>query len=69
MDDIYKNIEDHNPNKNKKILTIFDNMIADMLSSKKLNPTVTGLFIRERKLNISLFLSHNLVSLFPKISD
>ena len=44
-------------------------MIADMLSNKKLNPTVTGLFIRERKLNISLFLSHNLVSLFPKISD
>ena len=69
MDDIYKNIEDHNPNKKQKILIIFDNMIADMLSNKKLNPTVTGLFIRERKLNISLFLSHNLVSLFPKISD
>ena len=42
------------PNKKRKILTIFDNMIADMLNNKKLNPIVTELFIRCRKLNISL---------------
>ena len=42
------------PNKKRKILTIFDNMIADMLNNKKLNPMVTELFIRCRKLNISL---------------
>ena len=45
MDDIYKNIEQYNPNKNRKILVLFDDMIADMLSNKKL---------RVRKLNISL---------------
>ena len=53
-DDIYKNIEDYNPNKKRKTLIVFDNMIADMLSNKKLNPIVTELFIRGRKLNISL---------------
>ena len=37
MDDIYKNIEEYNPNKKRKILIIFDDMIADMLSNTKLN--------------------------------
>ena len=37
--DIYKNIEEYSPNKNRKILIVFDNMIADMLSNKKLNPS------------------------------
>ena len=54
MVDIYKNIEDYNPNKKRKILIGFDDMIADMLSNKKLNTIVTELFIRGRKLNISL---------------
>ena len=54
VEGIYKNIEEYNPNKNKKILTVFDDMIADILSNKKLNPVVTELFIRGRKLNISL---------------
>ena len=54
MDDIYKNIEEYNPSKKRKILIVFDDMIADMLSNKKLNPIVTELFIRGRKLNISL---------------
>ena len=54
MDDIYKNIEKCNPNKKRKILIVFDNMIADMISNKKLNPIVTDLFIRVKKLNISL---------------
>ena len=35
MDDIYKNIEEHNPNKKRKILILFDGMIADMISNKK----------------------------------
>ena len=42
------------PNKNRKTVIIFYDMIADMLSNKKLNPIVTELFIRGRKLNISL---------------
>ena len=54
MDDIYKNIEEYNPGKKRKLLIVFDDMIADMLSNKKLNPIVTELFIRGRKLNISL---------------
>ena len=54
MDDIYKNIGENNPNKKRKILIFFDDLSADMLRSEKLNPIVTGLFIRGRKLNISL---------------
>ena len=54
IQDIYKNIEEYNPNKNQKILVVFDDLIADMLSNKKLNLIVTELFIRGRKLNISL---------------
>ena len=53
MYDIHKNIEEYNLNKKWKILTVFDDMIADMLNNKKLNPIVTELFIRGRKLNIS----------------
>ena len=45
MDDIYKNIEEYNPNKKQKILNVFDDMVSDMFSNKKLNPIVTELFI------------------------
>ena len=54
MDDIYKNMDEDNPNKRRKILIVFDDEIADMFSNKKLNLTVTELFIRGVKLNISL---------------
>ena len=54
MDDNHKNTEEYNPNKKQKILIVLDDMIADILSNKKLNPVVTKLFIRERKLKISL---------------
>ena len=53
MNDIYENFKKCNPNKKRKILIVFDGMIADMLSNKKLNSVVTELFIRGRKLNIS----------------
>ena len=55
MDDIYKNIKEYNPNKESKILMVFEDMITDMLINKKLIPAVTELFIRGRKLNICLF--------------
>ena len=58
MDDIYKNIEEYNPKKKRRILIVFDDMIADILSNEKLNPIVTELFNRERKLNISLVFSY-----------
>ena len=54
MQDVYKNIEDYNPNKKRKILIVFDDIIDDMINNKKLNPLVTELFIRGRKLNISI---------------
>ena len=41
MDIIYKNIEEYNSNKKHKILIVFDDMVADMLINKKLNPIVT----------------------------
>ena len=54
MGDIYKNTEEFNPNKKLKILIVFDEMIADMVSNKKLNLIVTELFIRYKKRSISL---------------
>ena len=44
----------YNPIKKRKILIVFDDMIADMINNKKLNPIVTELFIRGRKLNVSI---------------
>ena len=54
MQDVYKNIEDYNLGRERKILIVFDDMIADMINNKKLNPIVTELFIRGRKLNFSI---------------
>ena len=54
MQDVYKNIEDSNPIKKRKILIVFDDMIADMINNNNLNPIVTELVIRGRKLNISI---------------
>ena len=51
---VYKNINNYNPDKDNKILIAFDDMIADMINNKKLNSIATELFIRGRKLNISL---------------
>ena len=54
MHDVCKNIDHYNPNKENKILIVFADMIADMINNKKLNSVITKLFIRDRKLNISL---------------
>ena len=54
MNNIYKNIEECNLNKKRKILIVFDDIVADMLSNKKRNLIIPELFIRGRKLNISL---------------
>ena len=52
--DVYKNIDEYNPDEENKILIVFNDLIADMIHNKKLNSIVTELFIRGRKLNISL---------------
>ena len=49
-----KSIEEYNIGKKRKVLIFFEDMIADMLYNKNLNPVVTELFIRGRKLNISI---------------
>ena len=54
MQDVYKNIEEYNLGNKRNILILFDDMIADMIDNKKLNPIVTELFIRDRKVNISI---------------
>ena len=54
MHDVYKNINHYNLDKENKILIVFDDMIADMINNKKLNSIMTELFVRGRKLNISL---------------
>ena len=54
MCDVYENIDEYNVDKDRKILIVFDDMIADIIKNKKLNSIVTELFIRGRKLNISL---------------
>ena len=54
MDGIYGNIDDYNPSRNRKILIAFDDMIADIMTNKKFQAIIKELFIRCRKLNISL---------------
>ena len=54
MQDVYKDIDECNVDKECKIFTFFDDMISDVIYNKKLNSIVTELFIRGRKLNISL---------------
>ena len=54
MCDVYKNIDEYNIDQKRKILIVFDDMIADIIKNKKLNSIVTELFIRGRKLSISL---------------
>ena len=54
MNDDYENINDYNPLRKRKKLIAFDDMISDIMSNKKVQATVKELFIRCRKLNISL---------------
>ena len=54
MDNVYENIDDYNPIRKRKKLIVFDDMIADIMSNKKIQAAVKELFIRCRKLNISL---------------
>ena len=54
MQDVYKIIEEYNIGKKRKVLIVFDDVIADMINNKKLNLVVTELFIRGRHLDISI---------------
>ena len=64
IDDVYENLKDYNPTKKRKVLIVFDDMIADMEPNKKLRPMVIELFLRGRKVNISLvFMSQSYFNL------
>ena len=54
MDDVYEDIDNYNPKRDKKVLIVFDDMIADIMTNKKFQAIIKELFIRCRKLNISL---------------
>ena len=54
MNDIYENIEDYNKKRKRKVLIIFDDIISHVISDKKAQQVLKDLFIRCRKLNISL---------------
>ena len=54
MDDVYENIDDYNPSRKRKVLIMFDGIIADIMTNKKFQAIIKELFIRCRKLNISL---------------
>ena len=66
MHDVYRKIDDYNPDKENEILIVFDDMIAHMIHNKKLNSAVTELFIRGRKLSISLVFITQLYFNVPK---
>ena len=53
MDDVYENIDHYNPNRKRKVLIAFDDMIADIMTNKKFQSIIKELFIRCRKINIS----------------
>ena len=67
MDDIYENIDDNNPSRKRKVLIVFDDMIADIVTNKKVQVIIKELFINCRKVNISLtFITQ---SYFPVSKD
>ena len=61
MDDIYENIDAYNLSRKRKILIVFDGMIADIMSNEKFQAIIKELFIRYRKLNISLVFYHSVL--------
>ena len=54
MDDVYENIDDYNPIRKRKKIIVFDDMIADITTNRRFQAIIKELFIRCRKLNISL---------------
>ena len=69
MDNVYENIDDYNTNKERKVLIVFDDMIADIMSSKKFQAVVKELFIRCRELNIWLVFVNQSYFFVPNMPD
>ena len=69
MDDVYNNIDDYNPNRNRKILIVFDDMVAGIMTNEKFQAIIKELLIRCRKWNTSLVFITQSYFLFQKKSD
>ena len=69
MNDVYSNINDYNPNRKRKILIVFESMIADIMTNRKCQAIIKELFTRCKKLNISLVLYTHLIFLFQMNLD
>ena len=67
MDEIYENIDHYNPSRKRKILIVFDDIIADIMTNKKFQAIIKELFIRCRKLNISLLFITQFYFSVPKV--
>ena len=66
MTDVFENIDNYNPLRKLKVIIVFDDMIADILTNKKFQQILEEFFIRSRKINISLvFISKSYFSV-PK---
>ena len=66
MDDVYENIDHYNPNRKRKVLIVFDDMIAEIMTNGKFQTIIKELFIRCRKINISLVFSTQFCFSVPK---
>ena len=66
LDDVYKNIDDYKPSRKRKILIVFDDMVADVKSNKKLQFKIKELFSKFKRLNISLVFITQSYSTVPK---
>ena len=68
IDDVYSNIDDSNPKAKRKILIVFNDMIADIMANKKFQAIIRELCIRCRKLNISLvFITQSYFGVLKKV--
>ena len=66
MDDVFENIDEYNTKRKRRILIVFDDMIADIMSNKKFQSLIKELFIRCRKLNISIVFNTQFYFKTPK---
>ena len=69
MDDVYNNFDDYNAKRKRKVLIVFDDMIADIMTNKRFQAIIKELFIRCRKLNISLvFITQSYFSALEEVT-
>ena len=69
MQDLYKNIDEYNLGKKRKILIVFDDMITDIINNKTFNSVMTELFIRGKKSTFQLHLLQNHILKCQKMLD